>query len=330
MAVKFLDDEFAVIEDVGWLSSFSSISVYARVRWDTISANDQYIFAHRDGGGTPKFSISKREDGEIKFSLNNGEKFETSQTSTGFVSAGTVYDIAATWQKDTADGGSGNCGIELFVDGVSKDTGSTTEQNLDYTLSNGDLKIGNFISGFTPEKYFEGTIERLMFFPGAVLTIGQIGALGSGYWPHTLNISKPAAFYPMHGSIAEKIADASGNGRHIGDITGGSLVSDLGQWSDPHPFDDSSAESVHFEVGAPQPNEFQLVQTISHPTNRAVISGLTTDPETTYEFYITAVDAAGNVSGPSATVEGTPLASISAPTTAIPWKRSRSVSKFTS
>ena len=322
MAVKFENSESAYIDygSVGWLDNVSAHSVYCRARIDDTTGTNQFLFRHRNGGGGPQISIRKEEGTPDKFkvSVSNSDTYNVAVSTTGVVQ-GTVYDLAFTWETNDASG------LKLYVDGALEATTSTTDQPSSYSTNNGALYVGAAPDGTS---YGRCTIERLMFFPGTILTLAQVQALGAGYYPHILNVPQPAAFYPMFGDVTSRIIDMSGNARHITNfqLTPSLESSLLGQWMDPHPFDDSSAETLIFADGPEDPDPWALVDEMSHPTNTKVVSGLSNG--TAYEFKLNAVDDSGLVSGDSSIVEATPTTVTATPATAIPWRRARTLSKW--
>lgn len=326
MAVKFLTGEYAKLEDTDWLQNISSLSFYATVRFDD-DTNPQSIFRHiLDSGGSHIFARrhgAGAAAGKVEWSVKSNDTVEVYSASA--LSPSVAHNICGTWKKDEASDG-----IKLYINGVQAGSESTADQT-DYSLE-ADLHIG---ARYSPSSevvtdYLIGAIEKLIFFPDTVLTLDQVVALGEGHWPHSLNLPRPAVFYPMLGNLSGGIADMSGNGRSIlaSNIEGGALESSsLSNWLNPNPTDDIGTDLL-IRRSESMPDTFDSVGTVSYPVQQKIFSGLV--PGTIYEFKLNATDAAGNTSGDSDIVEATAPTTTADPDSAIPWRRSRNVTKFTS
>lgn len=324
MAVQFPANKYAQIA-APWLDNVTKMSVYCRVRFDTVTAGaKQYLFQHRLG--TTGDQLSLRKDSatgdKLKASITVGGNVSGPTGSTTIV-AGTVYDLVLNWQGNVATDGT-----VLYLNGVEEARdNSTTDQTVAYNTAGGSLYIA---SRSGPGEYGLCTLERFMVFPGMILSQAQIDSLRFGAWPHQLGLQDNlACFYPMFAAQVTRLVDLSGSQRHIeaSGITGPlTAVQGLGLVQDPAAF---WAGALTAPVSAgPSPNPWiDVTPDVPEDQQSLVISGLVNG--TTYQFKVRAKDDTGNILDLDAvpTVEATPTA-VTAADTAAPWRRGRFLTKY--
>jgi hypothetical protein len=312
-------------DDANFLDAHSEVSFFTRFRFNSINTGvSQYIFAHV--GATNKFSFRKNaSDTYFRWSMTSGGVFVPSDDVVTPV-ADTVYSFAGRWKKNDASG------MELWRDGTSEDTSSTTTQSSDYDSGGSvDLYVGAFSFN---NAYCKADIQELMLWTGHSLTQLQVTQLHQGFhWLEIPGLPKPAVWYDFEGRLLTRLPDRSGNGRHIEAATidvstpptdGGILLPRSPR--SIHVFGSSKREAAS---GGGPPNPWTFYEDVLHPVAASTVTGLTNT--TTYEFKINAADESGNVSQDSAIVEATPTEPTpSVSDYRIPWKRPKRKSKYRS
>lgn len=313
-------------DDANFMDSQSVLSVCIRLQLNAINTGvNQYVLSHK--GATNQFSLRKlNTDLAWRWSVTSGGVSVTCDDSSVTPAIDTTYCLCGMWKKNDASG------MEIWRDGVSRNTASTTTQSSDYD-SGGSVDLYTGARKFN-DSYGKCDIEEVWLWANHELTLAQVVALNAGeHWLNIAGLPKPSAWWEFNENMLDRIPDRSGNGRNIESATidavhppsaGGILTP-----RSPRCIIAPGSSHRTAVAGPSEPNPWTLWEEILHPVAASTVTGLTNT--TTYEFKINAVDQSGNVSADSAIVEETPTEP--APTVSdyrIPWKRPKRKSKYRS
>lgn len=326
MAWDFQDYCDVYYDDANFMDSQSVLSVFFRFQLNSINTGiNQYLVSHK--GATNQFSMRKHSgDTYWRWSVTSGGTAVTCDDSSATPAAATNYSLAGMWKKNDASG------MQIWRDGVSRNTASTTTQTSDYDSGGSvDLYVG---ARKFNDSYGKCDIEEVLVWAGHELTTAQVVQLNKGHhWLNIAGLPKPSAWWEFNERMLTRVPDRSGNGRNIESATidsthppavGGILLPRTARKII------SPASSSSASVAGPgEPDPWTFWEDVLHPVAASTVTGLTN--ATTYEFKVNALDQTGNVSADSAIVEATP--SEPTPVTSdyrIPWKRPKRKSKYRS
>lgn len=332
MSLKFPTSKYAKFPSATFLDNQGQLSVFVRIRFDSIVAGDQFIFRHRLGTSGDQFSIRKDSaTGKIKATITAGGAAFLTRESTQVPTAGQIFDVAVVYQEGQANG------FNMWVNGTQLSGNvSTVSMSANYDTAGGDLMIAAQNPG-APGSFGVCSIEKFAWWPGHVLTQAQIDGLRTGCWPSQVpGLPTPAFHYAMNGGAIDALIDDSINHRSI---SGASVVGPLqdggllGLWD--HRSYSAFGVLTQLVASAPPPpppvESWTLItppgSEVPHPLAAFQDSGLTDG--LTYEYKIVPFDASGNVGPDSAAVAVTPQ--VPAPSISsfnVAWQPGRRWSRF--
>jgi hypothetical protein len=313
-------------DDANFMDSQSVLSLCIRFQLNSINTGvNQYLVSHK--GATNQFSIRKHsDDNKWRWSVTSGGTAVTCDDSSATPAIDTTYCLCGMWKKNDASG------MEIWRDGVSRNTASTTTQTSDYDSGGSvDLYVG---ARKFNDSYGKCDVEEVWLWAGHELTLAQVQALNDGcHWLDIAGLPKPSAWWEFNERMLTRVPDRSGNGRSIESATidsthppsAGGIILPRSPRCIIAP-----ASNHRVSVSGPaEPNPWTFWEDVLHPVAASTVTGLTNT--TTYEFKVNALDQTANISADSAIVEATP--SEPTPVTSdyrIPWKRPKRKSKYRS